>query len=254
MPTKKLSTSAIPLALALLIGANETQASGTGDGRSADAMRITRISPPDPATIPFPQSRSPIDGTSSLGAPAVDIVPLDDPAYAGTGAGAVSRDRQKFADAETAAAVPTKGIGHHTAQAQLAATPQRTVSWRDGERTIALTLTEEGRQPGKGSAAAAVDDPTVPQPVFRSHSGTPMTLPGGVLLKLDPSWSDAEVEMFFENSGIGIHQVLTLDYLPNGFFVETEAGIGSLELANALAGQKGVEASSPNWRRRVQTR
>ena len=43
----------------------------------------------------------------------------------------------------------------------------------------------------------------------------------------------------------------SLDYLTNGFFVETDPGFASLDLAKALAGQVGVELSSPNWRRRT---
>ena len=43
-----------------------------------------------------------------------------------------------------------------------------------------------------------------------------------------------------------------LDFLDNGFFVETEPGFPSLELANTLAGQDGVILSSPNWAREVE--
>ena len=46
-------------------------------------------------------------------------------------------------------------------------------------------------------------------------------------------------------------RVSELDYVANGFFVETEPGFPSLDLANALAAQDGVEISSPNWGREV---
>ena len=46
-------------------------------------------------------------------------------------------------------------------------------------------------------------------------------------------------------------RVSELDYVANGFFVETEPGFPSLDLANALAVQDGVEVSSPNWAREV---
>ena len=46
-------------------------------------------------------------------------------------------------------------------------------------------------------------------------------------------------------------RVSELDYVTNGFFVETEPGFPSLDLANALAAQDGVETSSPNWGREV---
>ncbi|WP_420626626.1 hypothetical protein [Candidatus Poriferisodalis sp.] len=38
-----------------------------------------------------------------------------------------------------------------------------------------------------------------------------------------------------------------LDYIDNGYFVETEPGFPSLNLANSLATQDGVVLSSPNW-------
>ncbi len=86
-------------------------------------------------------------------------------------------------------------------------------------------------------------------PVFRSESGALMTLPGGVLLVLSSAWSQAETNAFFSNNGIKMGRVSELDYVANGFFVETEPGFPSLDLANALAVQEGVEISSPNWGR-----
>ena len=76
-----------------------------------------------------------------------------------------------------------------------------------------------------------------------------MTLPGGVLLVLSSAWSQAETNAFFSNNGIKMGRVSELDYVANGFFVETEPGFPSLDLANALAVQEGVEISSPNWGR-----
>ena len=92
-------------------------------------------------------------------------------------------------------------------------------------------------------------------PVFRSASGGAlMTLPGGVLLALDPEWDEAGVNAFFARNNIWKGRISELDYIPNGFFVRTEPGFPSLELANALAAQKGVLVSSPNWWREVGTR
>ena len=81
-----------------------------------------------------------------------------------------------------------------------------------------------------------------------------MTLPGGVLLALDPEWDKAQVDKFFSDNDISKEQVSELGLIPNGFVVETEAGFPSLDLANSLAGQEGVEISSPNWWREVETR
>ena len=92
-------------------------------------------------------------------------------------------------------------------------------------------------------------------PVFRSASGGAlMTLPGGVLLALDPEWDEATVNGFFARNNISKGRISELDYIPNGFFVRTEPGFPSLELANALAGEKGVLVSSPNWWREVEAR
>ena len=44
-------------------------------------------------------------------------------------------------------------------------------------------------------------------------------------------------------------RVSELDFVASGFFVETEPGFPSLDRANALAAQEGVEISSPNWGR-----
>ena len=86
------------------------------------------------------------------------------------------------------------------------------------------------------------------RPVFRSESGGGlMTLPGGVLLALDPGWDDAQVENFFSHNDISTDRISELGFLQNGFLIQTEPGFPSLELANALAGQDGVLISSPNW-------
>ena len=42
-------------------------------------------------------------------------------------------------------------------------------------------------------------------------------------------------------------RVTKLDFIDNGFSVETEPGFPSLDLAKELAEQDGVLISSPNW-------
>ena len=135
-------------------------------------------------------------------------------------------------------------------------------TWQDGDRTLTvllqddLTVTQDGDvaprenvRPDLKRPARAGKPPASgqAQPVFRSQSGTLMTLPGGVLLALDETWEQPATDAFFENNGIDRDRVSELDYLANGFFVETEPGFPSLELANALAEQDGVRVSSPNW-------
>ena len=137
-------------------------------------------------------------------------------------------------------------------------------TWQDGDRTMTVKLqtdlvVEKGSSglPRDVAAASAGGTNVVRSadgqsksdtlPVFRSESGALMTLPGGVLLVLSSEWSQAETSAFFSNNGIKMDRVSELDYVANGFFVETEPGFPSLDLANALAAQDSVEISSPNW-------
>ena len=139
-------------------------------------------------------------------------------------------------------------------------------TWQDGDRTMTVKLqTDLVVEKGSGglprdvvsaneggtnvvrSADGLSKSDTLP--VFRSESGALMTLPGGVLLVLSSEWGQAETNAFFSNNGIKMGRVLELDYVANGFFVETGPGFPSLDLANALAAQDGVEISSPNWGR-----
>ena len=131
-------------------------------------------------------------------------------------------------------------------------------TWQDGDRTLRvrlqtdLTVEPDGdvRSRGSGDGGVGVrgsSDPPSTQPVFRSESGALMTLPGGILLVLDATWSGKQVDSFFARNSIAKSRVSDLGFLPNGFFVETAPGFPSLNLANALAGQDGVEISSPNW-------
>ena len=44
-----------------------------------------------------------------------------------------------------------------------------------------------------------------------------MTLPGGIILALDPEWDQAAVEKFFSQNGISLDRTSELDFLDNGF-------------------------------------
>ena len=130
-------------------------------------------------------------------------------------------------------------------------------TWADGDRTQRVHLQTDlvvlpGGEIGSASYAAAKSgDGSAGDsgglPVFSTESGSLMTLPGGVLVMLDPQWDRARVEAFFARNDIERVRVSELDYAPNGFFVETDAGFPSLSLANLLAARDGVVLSSPNW-------
>ena len=139
-------------------------------------------------------------------------------------------------------------------------------TWEDGDRTLTAYLQtdlvvekDSGGLPrdvvaandGGGNVVRGADAQSKSDtlPVFRSESGDLMTLPGGVLLVLDPEWNEAQVSSFFSDNGIKLAQVSELSYAVNGFFIETEPGFPSLDLANTLATLDGVELSSPNWGR-----
>ena len=91
-------------------------------------------------------------------------------------------------------------------------------------------------------------------PVFRTESGEVMTLPGGVLLALDQEWAQSQIDSFFATNGIDRSRVSDRNFAVNAFFIDTNPGFPSLDLANALAGQNGVLIASPNWQREVATR
>ena len=125
-------------------------------------------------------------------------------------------------------------------------------TWRDGDRIMTVRLepgesAEKSPPVGDGKGVRTVDRSDA-GPVFRSESGGGlMTLPGGVLLVLDPSWTGSDANAFFSRNAIKRSRVTELTFTKNAYFVETAPGLPSLQLANSLAEQEGVNISSPNW-------
>lgn len=162
--------------------------------------------------------------------------------------------------------------GRTTATAEGVSPRQGAVyTWQDGDRTMRVVLQTDlavqdtgANEPGDVLVVRSGSHNIVRKkagrgtdagPVFRSESGGGlMTLPGGVLLALDPGWDAAAVEGFFSRNGISTGRTSELGFMANGFLVETEPGFPSLELANALAAQDGVLSASPNWWREVEAR
>ncbi len=125
---------------------------------------------------------------------------------------------------------------------------QSTSSNAESDAVVAVKGQESivRKQPGQDSNL---------QPVFKAESGGElMTLPGGVLVALDPNWDEARVQQFFSDNGIAEDRLTELGFLDNGFLVSTEPGFPSLNLANDLAHQDGVVSSVPNWSRERETR
>ena len=147
----------------------------------------------------------------------------------------------------------------------------KTYSWEDGDRTLNVVLqedlvvqktseiTNEDVVVVKGVADSIVQKQTRHDagagPVFKSESGGEiMTLPGGVLLALNPDWDESQVDEFFTQNNISTDRVSELDFIENGFVIETGSGFPSLNLANELVEEDGVLISSPNWSRQVETK
>ncbi len=139
-------------------------------------------------------------------------------------------------------------------------------TWRDGDRELRvwlqrdLAVREDGaiRQRenvvtplGDGLAVVRVEARLEGRdlPVFRSDSGTLMTLPGGVLIIFDEAWGEDRIAEFFAARRIPPERVTRAANAPFLHIVDTEPGFPALELANQLAGEPGVEVSSPNWLR-----
>ncbi len=112
-----------------------------------------------------------------------------------------------------------------------------------------VTVAGKGQFTTRDSGTDITDEEPA-YPVFLSQSGRAMTLPGGVLLALDPAWTKARTDAFFRNS-VSSANISELVYLADGFFIETEPGFHSLYLTNALAVLDGVETAGPNLQREL---
>ena len=218
------------------------------------------------AAMPEPELAAVLEtAPDAVPKPELAVMPGPDPAVAPKPELAVMPEPGPKATLVTQMGGPSEGISSELE----GASPGTVYTYQDGDRTLRVVL-EPPRQAVKETIADAASEdgvskkgeldsltqkqsgPDDGQPVFRSESGGGlMTLPGGIILALDPEWDQAAVEKFFSQNGISLDRTSELDFLDNGFFVETEPGFPSLELANALAGQEGVILSSPNWAREV---
>ncbi len=152
-------------------------------------------------------------------------------------------------------ASPQKGAGETDV---VTVSTANTYTWQDGDytRTVThqadLTATAQadgGSEIGPRQAGGAQSDPN---PVFQSDTGETMTLPGGVLLVLDAEWNQARIDQFFKDNNVDRSLVQERTFTTNAYFIETEPGFPSLNLANELVAQEGVVFSSPNWQTEVE--
>ena len=212
--------------------------------------------PANPGQQTLPAPESPFDATD-LPPSSAAVAPATQPTSQGQAPAPVQSNvapQGQTTSSNQQSEVQTKGTGDSSKQSEY--------TWQDGDRTMTVMLETDlavgeevpgaksvyGDAPESGIVRAEdVPRGSKSDPVFRSQSGALMTLPGGVLLVLDPKWSAKEITAFFSTNNISGDRVEKLGYIENGFFVETASGFPSLDLANELAAQDGVLISSPNW-------
>ena len=217
-----------------------------GVGAAASAPDVARGSEPERSDAGIGDVRGPaVDATPSATPSATrDATPSATPSDAGSDAA-----DQRSADG---AASYTYWEGDSEITVWLVPqTAARDVGPKGGEQGLADSKagsksgssTSQVRRSAPGTGLGAPPG----QLVFRTATGSQMWLPGGVLLVLDAAWSTAQADAFFAQNDIDAGRVAEFDWLDNGFLIETGPGLVSLELANRLVGQQGVELSSPNW-------
>ena len=253
------------IGLSFLVWACGPAAPAVDEPTPAHALQPTAIPTAEPGPFTGPGVPPAAVPDESLQEP---LSVVDGGTFPGTGpvatfkpsAGPAGEPLQKVSGQQLKA--KTGGSDSASVSGQQQSAQDRPYTWQDGDRTLTvllqddLTVTQDGDIASKEDIAArTIRSDTVDKaasaglPVFRSQSGSLMTLPGGVLLALDETWGRTETDVFFSDNGIDAARVSELDYVTNGFFVETDPGFPSLELANVLAEQDGVRVSSPNWRR-----
>ena len=270
--------------LVLLLGVVAPGAASATEADVPEAPRHLRVSPGESGELVVSWEAPAGDGGSAIsgykvqwksGSEDYDGAPESTRQAAVAGPGRLTRTISDLKDGTeyTVRAIATNGVGGGAPSAEATATPRPApapegqpaapkggsggdgvYTWRDGDRIMTVRLEPGGvaqKSPpiGDGKSVRNVERSGGDAgPVFRSESGGElMTLPGGVLLVLDPSWTGSDADAFFSRNGIKRSRVTELTFTRNAYFVETAPGLPSLRLANSLAEQKGVEISSPNW-------
>lgn len=217
-----------------------------GPDSQGDAATVTPTAPATNATS-SPASRN-NEGAAPTGAPSASATP-DQAALTPTGGSAAQPAGRPPAGA--------RGPGSASSSDSRQARPEGATeyTWQDGEHTRRAWLGPPGDTGASGEQdASGHSDPrgdSDGSPVFYDDSGRRMTLPGGVLLVLDPAWDQGRVDDFFAANGIAAGRVEEEDFTTNAYFISTDPGLPSLLLANELADEEGVLISSPNWRSQV---
>ena len=264
---------AVTVALAIVVVGSATTVLIAGRSQQEKAADLQVL----PQQVPPKKGSADVADTATLSADAgADLVDIK--------TGSAIRTSAKPTPKPTAVITPPPGKSVHQESVSRDASRVRSTdagkrestqgtvyTWYDGDRTMRVVL-QNDLVAQKTSANTGSDDVVVAkgqdsivrkqssqgsnvQPVFKPESGEGlMTLPGGVLLALEPGWDDAQVKKFFAGNDIAEDRLTELDFLDNGFLVSTEPGFPALELANDLAHQDGVVSASPNWSREREPR
>ena len=132
---------------------------------------------------------------------------------------------------------------------------------REGPRLRLWKVTENGGSENASEIVSRGRSTSLSEhysPVFRSAAGggALKALPGGVIVVLNSELSQDVVDQWLATEELVVEKTLSL--AKYAYFIQTEPGLASLELANRLmeaeANQGIVESASPNWWRDRTTR
>lgn len=132
-----------------------------------------------------------------------------------------------------------------------AAWSQSSSAWyyyNGGQRQI---LTPDGTTSNitMGSASSSPRAAGTPAlPVFRegdSPAGRRMVPIGGVVVQFQTDWSPNQVAQWLDQRGLQVQQRLNLQ--GNWYLIRSEAGLASVNFANAIHESNEVLSASPNW-------
>jgi len=85
-----------------------------------------------------------------------------------------------------------------------------------------------------------------------SGSGRMRALPGNIIVHLDPSWGQVEVDAWLNKNELELVKKLNIG--PNILVIKTDSGLVSLETANRLYESGEVVAAYPDWWTEMVTR
>ena len=260
-----------------------TAGGGVDAPETAGSTRPASTPTPEPHGRDGPATTTPVPATpvpATLVPATPTLVPAPDPGGRAATPGAITRGRtaagsgtapRDWRRTPTPEPAPVGAAGPRTVESTVSAFSAGgsvPYTWQDGEHTRRvylqpdLVLQDPADNTSEDVVVRAGRMENVVQrtarhgeqdtlPVFRSASGSIMTLPGGVLLVFDEQWDQRRINTFVATNGIDKGSIRALDFTPNAFFIDTAPGLPSLELANALAAEEGVVIASPNWRREI---